>query len=174
MALRTADDGTRSAIFAAGALAVAVLSGCAAETSPPRVQARLPHEGFFLGSTEEEGLKLSYGVDETDNTTLMLECRPGSRRIELWDFGHAGVRRGQALILVSGKLQSSLTPTVETDDETGGVDVVAHTAPDLPALDGFRRSGEITLRMGQDAYALSATAAEKVQIARFFSGCEKR
>ncbi len=78
------------------------------------------------------------------------------------------------LILTSGRVQSALSPTLEPDEESGGVDIIAHAASDLPALDGFRRSGQVAVKMGSRAYTLSATAPEKAEIARFFSGCGRK
>jgi hypothetical protein len=55
MALGAADDRTRSAMLAAGAVVVAALSGCVeqrAGPAPPGQAARLPGEGFFF---DQEG-----------------------------------------------------------------------------------------------------------------------
>ncbi|HEY4029264.1 MAG TPA: hypothetical protein VGM25_02890 [Caulobacteraceae bacterium] len=176
MALRTADDRTRSAALAGGALLVVVLAACVAERTPapPKVAAGLPHEGFGLDSNPDEGLKLVYGVEGTDNVTLMLECQPGSRKIAVIDFDHPDAQRGQALTLASGQTRSVLEPTLETNEEDGGMIVTGHVTPDLPALDGFRRSGRIAVSVGSKGYMLSATTTERLKIERFFSGCDRR
>jgi hypothetical protein len=180
MALHTADDRTTGALAAACALLVAgaaALAGCVQQRAPapPGQTARAePGMGFGLSSNPDEGLKLVYGRDGTDDVWLMLECRPGSRKIDLIDVQHPKARKGQMLTLTSGRVQSALAPTLETNEEGEGVDVIAHTTPDLPALDGFRRTGQIAVKVGDREYALSATAAEKARIAKFFSGCERR
>jgi hypothetical protein len=176
MGLGTADDRTRAAMLAAGTLSATVLAACAEQTgpAPPGRSARLPDEGFFLSDNPDEGYKLAYGRDGTDDVRLMLECHPGSRKIEIIDLGHAEARRGQTLTLTSGRMQSTLSPMIEADADGGGVVVTAYASPDLSALDGFRQSGAITVKLGSRAYALSATAAEKAEIARFFSGCERK
>lgn len=192
MSPRTADDGTRAALLAAaGALAVAALAGCTAQqvpaapgqqaaappgesAAPPVQAARPPNEGFFVSSNPDEGFKLAYGRDDSDDVRLMLQCQPGSGQIEIIDAGHPEGRAGQMLILTSGRTESALAPTLQTNEESGSVDVVAHAAPGLPALDGFRRSGDIGVKMGARSYALSATASEKVEIARFFSMCDRK
>ncbi len=71
-------------------------------------------------------------------------------------------------------MQSALAATVQPNDETGGMIVLAHATPELPALDGFRHSGSIAVKLGGKEYALSASSAEKPQIAKFFSGCERK
>jgi len=176
MALRAIDDRTRLAILAAGALSVAVLAACVERQAPapPGQPARLPNEGFLLNSNADEGFKLAYGQDGTDNTRLMLECRPGSRKIDIFDLEHPQARRGQRLTLASGELQSVLMPTLEPDEDGDGVFVVAHATPDLPTLDGFRRSGVIAVKLGARSYVLSATPGERAAIVRFFSGCERK
>jgi hypothetical protein len=163
-------------MLAAGTLSAAVLAACAEHSgpAPPGQAARLPNEGFFLDSNPDEGFKLAYGRYGTDDTRLMLECRPGSRKVDIFDLGHSGGRRGETLVLTSGGARSALAPTYEPDEANGGSIVVAHATPDLPALEAFRRSGEIKLALGSREYALSATAGEKAEIARFFSGCERK
>lgn len=186
MALQTADDRTSAALLAGGALLAAVatvLAGCVArrEPAPPGSAAEsgpgpiASGMGFFLDRNEDEGWKLAYGQANTDNVQLMLACKPGSRRIELFDAGHAPTRNGAVLVLTSGKVQSALTVTVEPDEASAdGAVAIAHTTPDLPALDGFRRTGAIAVKLGPREYSLTATPAEKSQIARFFSGCERK
>jgi hypothetical protein len=180
MAMHAADDRTRTALAAAGALLLAgamILAGCVQQRgpAPPGQTAQVqPGMGFGLSSTPDEGLKLVYGRAGTDDVWLMLECRPGSRKIDVVDVEHPKARKGQMLTLTSGRVQSALSPTLQTDEEGEGVDVIAHATPDLPALDGFRRTGQIAVKVGSREYALSASEAEKPRIAKFFNGCEKR
>ncbi|MGZ3367088.1 MAG: hypothetical protein ACXWKY_20525 [Caulobacteraceae bacterium] len=175
MALRAADDRTRSAILAAGALSMALLAGCAEQGAPPaRDQtARLPNEGFFFDQDGGEA-KLAYGRANSDDVRLMLTCEAGKRQVEITDAAHGQARAGDMLVLTSGKARSALAASLEPNDETGGKLAIAHADPALPALDGFRRSGEIAVKLGSREYALSATAGERAGIARFFSVCERR
>jgi hypothetical protein len=174
MAPRTADDGTGSAILAAGAL-FAVLAGCVAQSgaAAPGGPARLPDEGFFFDQDGDEA-KLAYGRANSDDVRLMLRCEAGKRRIEITDAVDDAAKTGDRLVLASGKARSALPASVEPNAETGGKLAIAHADPALPALDGFRRSGAITVRLGPREYALSATARERPAIARFFSVCERR
>jgi hypothetical protein len=93
--------------------------------------------------------------------------------VEITDAG-GEARSGERLVLRSGKARSALPATVVTNEESGGKLTVAHADAALPALDGFRRSGSITVALGSREYALSATAAERDGIARFFRVCERR
>lgn len=180
MALHTADHRTSAALVAAGALLAAsgaILAGCmqprvpAAPGETARVETGM---GFGLSSTPDEGLKLVYGRPGTDDVRLMLECKPGSRKLDVIDVEHSKARGDQMLILISGNVQSALPPTQEPNEEGDGMLVTAHATPDLPALDGFRRTGSIAVKLGSRQYALNATDAEKAKIAKFFSGCERK
>jgi hypothetical protein len=178
MALHTADDRTTTALLAAGVLVVAgalTMAGCMQQRAPaPPGQAAQtqPGMGFFLTSNDDEGWKLAYGEDGTDNVWLMLECKPGSHKVEVFDLRHRDARKGDVLALRSGQVQSVLPTSLEPDDENG-VTVLAHGTPELPALDGFRHTGSIAVKVRGREYALSASSAEKPQIAKFFSRCER-
>ena len=178
MALHRAEDRSTASRLAAGVLACAcALAGCMQQRapSPPGQAAQIqPGMGFFLDRNEDEGWKLVYGEDGTDSVWLMLECKPGSRKVEVFDIRHRDARKGDMLTLRSGQVQSVLATSMEPDDENEGVTVRAHATPELPALDGFRHSGSIAVKLGGREYALSASPAEKSQIAKFFSGCERR
>jgi hypothetical protein len=181
MALHTADDRTKAALLTAGAVVVAgalTLAGCMQQRAPapPGQTAQIrPGMGFGLDRNEDEGWKLSYGQANTDNLLLMLECKPGSRKIDVFDLDRPKTRNGAILTLSSGKVQSALPVSVEADDGSeDGALVVAHATPDLPALDRFRHSGAIRVKLGSREFALSANASEKAQIAKFFNGCERR
>ena len=180
MELRTADDRTRATLAAAGALLVAsagILAGCMEQRAPapPGQAAQLqPKMGFVLDHNTDEGWKLVYGRDGTDDVWLMLQCQPGSRKIDLYDVRHPGARKGEMLTLISGKVQSVVSAEVEANEAGDGKLVLVHTTPDLPALDAFRHSGEIRVKLGSRDFALTASPAEKPPIARFFSGCEKK
>lgn len=175
MALRTADDRTGSAILAGGALLAAVLAGCMAQQAPvpPGQTARLPSEGFFFDQDGGEA-KLAYGRANSDDVRLMLRCQAGKRQVEITDAGHGEAKTGDLLVLASGKARSPLPASLEPNEETGGKLAIAHADPALPALDGFRRSGALTVKLGSREFVLSATAGERAVIARFFSVCERK
>lgn len=185
MALQTAaDDRTSAALLGAGALLMAVaavLAGCVQQREPPAAGRTAQAEpgpiqsgmGFFLSSDTGEGAKLTYGRANSDDVWLMLQCQPGARKIDIVDARHPQAKKGDLLVLTSGKLQSALPAELQPDEANGGALAVAQASPGLPALDGFRRTGDLAVKLGAREYALTATAGEKGQIARFFSLCEK-
>jgi hypothetical protein len=142
--------------------------------APPGAASTLsPKAGFFFNSADGVAT-LAYGLPNSDAVTLMLHCDVGTRAIEITDAGHRNAKTGQMLVLASGNVQSALPVKIASDEESGGALAVAHASPDLPALDGFRHTGAIAVKMGERQYALTASADEKVSVARFFSACERK
>lgn len=179
MGVRMSDARNGGAVATAGALlvAVAALAGCMAQRTPPspgQTAKVEPGMGFFYMRNEDEGAKLAYGRANTDEVWLMLQCQPGSRKVDILDTRHSGGRKGEMLILTSGKMQSALPATFQPDEAAGGNVAMAEATPGLPALEGFRRTGAIAVKLGAKEYALSASRGEKAEIARFFSVCEKK
>jgi hypothetical protein len=179
MALRTAEEKARAAILAGGAALVAgaaALAGCVEQKSPPapdRPAQLSPGEGFFL-NRDDDRVSLAYGRANSDDVRLMLACQAGRKEVEITDAGHRDAHAGQMLVLTSGKVQSALPTTVAADAESGGNLAVARAGTGLRALDGFRRSGALSVKLGAREYALSASESEKALIARFFSACERK
>ena len=183
MALQTAATtkaqgaiGLGAAVGASLVALAAILSGCTQQRAPapPGVAATVgPKAGFFFNRTDDV-VTLAYGLPNSDAVTLMLHCEAGKRAIEITDAGHKDAKAGQMLTLASGNVQSALPVKLASDEESGGALAVAHASPDLPALDGFRHTGLISVKMGERQYVLTASPSEKDGIARFFSACERK
>lgn len=183
MALQSlATTRTRGAVALGGSVGASlvglatILTGCMQQRAPapPGAAATLgPKAGFFFNETDGVAT-LAYGLPNSDAVTLMLHCDAGKRAIEITDAGHRDAKPGQMLTLASGHVQSALPVKLASDEESGGALAVAHASPDLPALDGFRRTGLLSVKMGERQYALAATAGEKAGVARFFSACERK
>jgi hypothetical protein len=168
--------GLGAAVGASLVAGAAILSGCMQQRAPapPGVAATVgPKAGFFFNRTDDV-VTLAYGLPNSDAVTLMLHCEAGKRAIEITDAGHRDAKAGQMLTLASGHVQSALPVKLASDEESGGALAVAHASPDLPALDGFRRTGLISVKMGEHQYVLIASGDEKSGIARFFAACERK
>jgi hypothetical protein len=175
MALGAANDGTRSPSPGARVLFAVLLAGCVAQQAPapPGQTARLPDEGFFFDQ-EGSDARLAYGRANSDDVQLMLRCEAGQGQVEITDAVLGEAKTGDLLLLISGKAKSALPARVETNEESGGRLAIVQADTSASALDGFRRSGVIAVRLGTRQYELSATASEKAAIARFFSLCDRR
>jgi hypothetical protein len=105
---------------------------------------------------------------------FLAHAQAGKRAIDITDAGHKAVKDADMLVLVSGKMESALPFRTMADEAAGGWLTMAKASPDLPALEGFRHSGLITVNLGGKSYTLTANAAEKLQVARFFGACERK
>ena len=178
MAHAPADDRTQAAFAVAGALLLAgaaILAGCVQQREPaplggsPNLDRK---EGFFFNDDPERAA-LVYGEPNSDSVDVMLACRPGSRRIDISDLTHAS--KGETLMVSSGRAAAALTIRVEADEAAGDQIAVADASSGLSALAAFRRTGQITLKLGRGKpRTLTASKSELVDIARFFAVCEKK
>ena len=127
--------------------------------------------GFALTFIDEgRSAKLAYGQPNTDYLALMLQCAKGSKLVEVTDMN--GSTSAGALTLVSGAARSDLKATVEPG--AGAPVLLAHTPAASPALAAFRRTGIIEVSHPGVRYGVTATAAERIAIERFFAACDRR
>lgn len=146
------------------ATAIVLVAACA----HPASEAQDPM-GWTFAHTQAEGLKLVYGQPHSDNVLVMLSCQPQSGEIEVAvatakdDAGPVG--------LVSQQTRFSMTsPAAPTPIE--GVGVVMEMAPvDAPALQGFARTGELSVQTTGRTVAAGARGADQAIVANFFGQC---
>ena len=151
-----------TALFAAGA--GLALAGCFQGAKP----AAMNDYGLYF---QHEGgdAKLAYGLANSDDVGLMLQCAKGSGRVQVSDVARDPKRT--ALILASLGRQSQLNAHVQADSDSAGTILVADTRADIPALTGFRATGLMQVRAGGFGYDITANPAERVAVARFFAAC---
>jgi hypothetical protein len=179
MALRRQGDARiiverlRWVLLGAGLL---VLSGCnprdrgpASPGMPPRLDAGY---GIFFNDNGDDA-SLAYGRAQSDDVGLMLQCRKGSRRIEVSDTARTPARGAVSLTLASGKAVSSLKAQLTRDPESGQFLASAAAPSDTPALAAFRRSGRLSVTLMGQAQSLAAAPGEQASIDRFFAACER-
>ena len=154
----------------------AVLAGCVQQHEParPGVSTRLETGPGFFFNRDEDVASLAYGLPQSDNVTLFLQCEAGKRRVEIMDGGHRDAKSAALLTLSSGGVESKLPAGLEPDEENGGTLAVAHASSDLPALQAFRKTGVISVKLGVRQYVLTASTIERPTVARFFAVCERK
>ena len=151
-----------SAIAALGACAS--LCGCFTDTQP-----RLA-EGFGLYFQDEgSDVKLAYGLANSDDIALMLECAKGTGEIQVTDVARDSAR--PILVLASNDGVSVLPAGLQPNPEGPAPLLAALTSVDSPALLAFRHTGRISVRNGDFRYAITATGTERVEVGRFFAAC---
>lgn len=157
-------------VFVAG---IAVL-GLAACMQDNRQTAMIPSStapstyGLFY-MDEGGSAKLAYGAANSDDVGLMMECAKGSRVISVSDVARGAVGR-PTLVLASGGQKDILNAAPSDGD--GAALLVANTRSDTPPLRAFRRSGKIDVGYPGAEYDITANAAEKQGVQRFFAACD--
>lgn len=149
--------------------AAAAFAGCSYNRDHATLSLIGPQKGFFL-SEEGGAAKLAYGVADSDDVGLMLECAKGSGTVQVSD--QVGSNSAPQLILASSGGRSELKAEVEPGEFASFVTASAPMA--TPALVGFRTSGKIEIGYAGQTYGLTARPAERAVVDRFFAACEGR
>lgn len=152
--------GRRIAAFAALSLAT-LLAGCAHE--------KVAVDGYRWAYLADgsEAPRLAYGRPNSDDVVLMISCRPGQDQVNLSAVGLSG---GE-IVLASGRTESRFA-AAKVDDalsQTGLLEARGKTS--APALDGFRRSGDLALLTQGERHSLAAESADRGNVKAFFEAC---
>lgn len=158
-------------VIVAAVLASAGLAACA--TAPgrpaPDASAPAPVEGYdwFL-NRDETALSLAYGVAESDEVKLSMECAAGSGDLVLTAPGAAGERE---IHLESGGDTERYAAEGETSQIHDGDFLTAEAAAGDPVFRRFRRLGWIAAWKGgaREVYAAHPGSAARVEA--FFAAC---
>ena len=114
-----------------------------------------------------ETVALAYGLPNSDDVALMLECAKGSGRVELSDT----VRdtRATAVVLTAGGKKTSVLVRPQEGEEdqilTGELPLSA------PALQAFRKAGVLQVSSGQARYTITVGPGARAGVERFFKAC---
>lgn len=111
--------------------------------------------------------RLAYGRPNSDDVVLMISCRPGEDQVDLSAVGLSG---GQ-LVLASGRTESRFTAAGVKDAMTGGDLLEARGKASAPALEGFRKSGDLALLTKGERHNLAAGDADRGHVRAFFKAC---
>jgi hypothetical protein len=147
-------------------LAAMALAGCGHDDKRAAMTLKdEPVYGLFFNDNGDTA-SLAYGEAHSDNVSLMLECGKGSGRVQVSDLA-----RGQAprLVLASGRRTTQLGGRIEASD--GPAVVIADATLDGDALQGFRRTGKLTVSQGEARYGVAAKAHEREEVDLFFTAC---
>jgi hypothetical protein len=152
---------SRAVAFAALMLA-AGLAGCAHEKAGVA-----GYQWAYLAETGEEP-RLAYGRPNSDDVVLMMRCHPGRDHIAISAVGLSG---GE-LVLASGRGESRFGAARIDDAMSEGGLIEARGSAKAPALEGFRKSGDLALLSGGERHSLAAGSADRGQVRAFFKACE--
>ncbi len=151
--------GRRIAAFAALGFAAA-LAGCAHE--------KVALDGYRWAYLEDgaEAPRLAYGRPNSDDVVLMISCRPGQDQVDVSAVGLSG---GE-IVLASGRTESRFTAAKVDDALSQGL-LEARGKASAPALDGFKRSGDLVLLTQGERHSLAAGSADRGHVKAFFKAC---
>lgn len=151
---------SRIVAFAALSLAV-LLAGCAHE--------KVALEGYRWAYLAEgsETPRLAYGRPNTDDVVLMISCRPGQDQVNVSAVGLSG---GE-IALASGRTESRFAAARVDDALSQGGFLEGRGKASAPALDGFRKSGDLALLTQGERHSLAAAPADRGQVRAFFKAC---
>lgn len=152
-------------------------AACSTATVAPTATASLPtasspapvagYDWFY--SQESREARLAYGLAESDDLRLGIDCEQGSGRLALSAVGGPGMKA--EILVESGGETGRFTARSEASQLHDGVFLTASARADEPVFQRFRRLG--WLAMWQDgerrAYAPHPESADNIE--RFFAHC---
>ncbi|USQ97707.1 hypothetical protein [Caulobacter sp. RL271] len=142
-------------------LLAAGLTGCAHE--------KVAQDGYHWAYLESaaEAPRLAYGRPNSDDVVLMLSCSPGQDRVDVSAVGLSG---GE-IVLASGRAESRFAAAQVDDAMAEGGLLEARGKTSAPALDGFRKSGDLALLTKGERHSLAAGSADRGNVKAFFRAC---
>ena len=153
-------------ILALGALAgVAALAACT--HAPARLSLNRDYGLFY--NDQGETVALAYGLPNSDDVALMLQCRKGSGRVELTDTARDA--SATAIVLTADGRRTSVPVRVEESEGAGGKILTGHMPLSAPALQGLRKSGLVEVAGGRSRYAIIIAEDQRPGVERFFKVC---
>jgi hypothetical protein len=153
-----------------GAAACAGTPGTPGAPSPVLASAPSPVEDYdwFLYEDGDDA-RLSYGLAESDDLRLGLDCHKGAGRLTLSAVAPPG--SPAEIYLESGGDTERFAAKAEPSEVSEGVFLSAKARTDLPVFQRFRRLGWLALWRDDErqAYAPHPGSADRVE--RFFAFC---
>lgn len=150
------------------------VAACATTDTPapsaPSSGAPQPIEGYDWHFSGDAGAaRLAYGVAESDDVRLAMDCEAGAGRLALIANAPEGAR--PEIHLESGGDTERFPAASEPSIIHDGVFLTAEAAADEPVFLRFRRLGWIAVWRGDEREPLAAHPQTLPQIERFFAFC---
>jgi len=167
----------RSPAILVFALLTATLSACAtvgpttySATEAASSGSPVPVEGydwFFHG--EDSSARLAYGLEESDDLRLALECDRGSGQLALSGIAPTGAR--SEFHIESGSETERFAAVAEPSQLHDGVFLSASARANAPVFQRFRRLGWLAMWQDGKRQAYATQPASAANIERFFAFC---
>lgn len=151
-------------------------AACATSTTPvatpataPLTAAPAPVENYdwFLNEDGDQA-RLAYGLEESDDLRLGLDCRRGTGRLSLSAEGEAGAHE---IVVESGGESHRFPAMAEPSEVNDGVFLTAQARTSEPVFQQFRRLGWLAIRQGAAVHGYAPHPASAPGVDRFFAFC---
>ena len=152
----------------------ATLAACATAPAPPAPPAGgpapAPIEGYdWIFHAEGDEARLVYGVAESDDVRLALDCVRGSGDLALTSL--TGADAEPVILLESGGETERFAAAAEADLVHDGLILSAMAEADMPVFLRFRRVGWLASWQGGEREAYAPHPGSEERIERFFAFC---
>ncbi len=156
--------------LALGAAACATVEPPAVEPPPVVSASPRPVEGYdWFFHLDEDDARLAYGLAESDDLKLGLECRRASGRVGLNAIAAADARA--EIHIESGGETERFPARSEPSQLHDGVFLSAEAATAEPVFQRFRRVGWLALWRDGEREAYAPQPGSTPNIERFFAFC---
>lgn len=157
------------------AASLAALTACATAPTPepyvrPESPAPTPIAGFdWHFNRHADGAALAYGVAESDDVRLSLQCESGTPGLMLYKDVEDGAE--PIIHLESGGETERFPAEAQPSMLSDGVLLSATADPSHPVFQRFRRESWIASWVGDRREAYAAHAGSEAAVESFFSAC---
>ncbi|WP_339931877.1 hypothetical protein [uncultured Brevundimonas sp.] len=136
--------------------------------APAYPTAPVANYDWYLHADGDEA-SLAYGLRDSDDLRLGLDCRRGSGRLALSAVGETGA--APEISLESGGEAARYSATTEASELVDGVVLSAAAPAAAPVFQRFQAVGWLAHRQADDIHAYVAHPGSTARIARFFAFC---
>lgn len=136
----------------------------------PLASAPQPVEGYdWFYHADGDDARLAYGLAESDDLKLGMDCRRGAGRLEL--SATSQNEGAKDIHIESGGNTERFAAQSEPSQLHDGVFLTANADADAPVFQRFRQVGWLALWQGETREAYAPHPASRDNIERFFAFC---
>jgi hypothetical protein len=155
-------------IITVGAAACATSPAVAPVVASSGAPAPVEDYDWFLHQDGDDA-RLAYGLEESDELRLGLDCQRGSGRLEL---SATATGAAPALIHLESGGDTERFPAISEPSQLhDGVFLTAQAQTDEPVFLRFRRLGWLAMWQGDDRQAFAPHPGSAERVERFFAFC---
>jgi hypothetical protein len=157
-------------VLSALTLGAAACASAPSAPGPAASSAPVPVEGYdWFFHEDGEAARLAYGLAESDDLRLGLDCQRGSGRLDVSATAPVGAKA--EIYLESGGDTERFAAKSEPSELNDGVFLTAEAKTSEPVFLRFRRVGWLALWRGDERQTLAPHPGSTERVERFFAFC---